>query len=72
MSRSSLMVVSGRIDSATVYSPIAVFRTEKEGIYNAVFADTVLTANRIADGDSNLIGVFYGTLGATKFRDVAR
>ncbi len=67
MSVSSVSVVIGRIKCASESSPIAVFRTYTPGRYNAVFARTVITANRIKEGCADLIGVFHGEEGVSKF-----
>ena len=68
MSISSVKVICGRIREGSVISPIAVFRSKLADHYNAVFADTVMTARLIELEDENLIGVFYGEKGANDFR----
>jgi hypothetical protein len=61
----SLMTVAhtmDRIKGAIPSSPIAVFRCDKKGEVNAVFADTVKTRQQIADKDPGLIGVYDSSM----------
>lgn len=57
---STVEIIMGRIEMATEESPIAVFRPPvKCGRLNAVFGATVITKQQIAEGGSNLIGLFH-------------
>lgn len=47
-----------RVKSATSKSPIAVFKCNVFGHFNAVFANTVETQRRIRSGDPAYIGTF--------------
>jgi hypothetical protein len=58
MSEGNLQHVMLRIKSATIKSPIAVFRTDTAGMVNAVFASTAKTHQMIAAKDATLIGVY--------------
>jgi hypothetical protein len=48
-----------RIKAAPPSSPIAVFRIAALGYVDAMFANTVMTAQRINNRDPHLIGVFH-------------
>ena len=56
-----------RIEDASETSPIVVFRTMFPGIYRAMFADTVLNREKIADNDPQIIGVYHGLVGVAEF-----
>jgi hypothetical protein len=61
----SLMSVSHTIDrikGATELSKIAVFRCEKSGEVNAVFASTVKTQKLIREKHPDLIGVYDSSM----------
>jgi hypothetical protein len=53
-----LLRIMLRIEKADIDSPMAVFKTDKTGFVDAVFANTVFTQQRIASNDPDLIGVF--------------
>jgi hypothetical protein len=67
MSISSLEVIEERIESAKHNSPIAVFKYSRLGVivYNAVFADTYETQQRIKGKDKTLVGCYNGKNGAS-------
>lgn len=58
MSKMTINHIMDRIKVATCVSPIAVFRTETPGLFNAVFANTVITKGMIAAGTYKLVGVY--------------
>ena len=57
MSHSKLGEVIERIGSASIESPIAVFATKQAGLYDAIFATTILGLARVKN-DKSLIGVY--------------
>lgn len=64
MSWMALEDIALRLESASEDSPLAVFRESPtgrrfKGLYDAVFANTVIAKQRIEQDDS-LIGVFSG------------
>jgi hypothetical protein len=61
MSARSVDLIMNRILTATPESPIAVFRWDKEGLLDAVFACTVATQQRISANDPLLVGVYDKT-----------
>ena len=67
MSESIISVVRDRIEAATQESPIAVFSSDKDKMYDAVFANTIVTDGIITEGDSRLMGVFWGSDGLRAF-----
>jgi hypothetical protein len=62
MSLMSVMHTMDRIKFATTSSPIAVFRCDKVGLVNAVFANTIQTQRMIEEKDPNLIGVYHSSM----------
>lgn len=67
MSVSNKELVKLRIQTATESSPIAVFRTDNPGLFNAVFANTVITQWEIDKNCALCVGVFYGSAGEAEF-----
>ena len=62
MSISSVNVIQGRIDSATEFSKIAVFKatnSDGERVLDAVFDGTVRTKSRILSDRENYVGSFF-------------
>lgn len=62
MSVSTLQNILLRVRDAAPESPIAVFRCDKPGHLDAVFAATLTTRRLIANGVPGLIGVFDRTM----------
>ena len=58
-----------RIEAATAESAIAVFRVDKTGVLDAVFASTVATRQMIDSGHPDLIGVYHGGMSAGRIED---
>jgi len=67
MSVSSLEIIQERIESAKKSSPIAVFKYMCQGLieYNAVFANTYKSQQRIKEKDRTLVGCYHGKNGAS-------
>lgn len=67
MSVSSLEIIQERIESAKKSSPIAVFKYMRQGLieYNAVFANTYETQQRIKEKDRTLVGCYHGKNGSS-------
>jgi len=74
MSIGTIETIIGRIKTATVLSPIAVFKARSilGDELNAVFADTVKTREKIEAGDENYIGTFDRTMDMFEVRSVLR
>jgi hypothetical protein len=67
MSVSTTSVIIERIRAATMKSPIAIFKTECKGSYNAVFASTIFTKMKIECRDEALLGIYFGVSGINDF-----
>ena len=59
MSISSADVIISRIKSATAHSKIAVFRSKRKEMLNAVFADTIESRRILKLKNKNFIGIYY-------------
>lgn len=59
MSICTTQEVMNRIKHADRESPIAVFRTEDDIYFDALFANTIPTQQRIKKGDRMYIGTFH-------------
>ena len=62
MSMMNLRHTMERIKTATLDSPIAVFKSDLKGFVNTVFGATVQTQRLIAANDPSLIGVYDGSM----------
>lgn len=58
MTIATIDTILNRVRGAAPQSPIAIFRSDRLGQFNAVFASTVETQNAIRRNDPNLIGVY--------------
>ena len=58
MTESTPDLIKLRVKRAAESSPIAIFRTGKPGIYNAVFASTYETRKQIVQSAKDFVGVF--------------
>jgi len=67
MSITTSGTVKERIKYATQDSPIAVFKTRRNGYYRAVFGSTAMTAREINQDDGLFLGEFYGEKGSISF-----
>ena len=72
MSESGVSLIMKRIEGASPSSPIAVFACSRHGFLDAVFAATVKTQQRISNGDSDLVGVYGGTMDLEAIRNKLR
>ncbi|MGH1372960.1 MAG: hypothetical protein ACRBBW_13050 [Cellvibrionaceae bacterium] len=72
MSKATIEVIMGRINAATEESQIAVFTCGESGKMIAVFANTKITQDRIARGDSNYVGSFHKHSDVKGIRSVLR
>ncbi len=70
MTTSPVTVIHARISTALSESPIAVFRRNE--FYDARFASTVQTQERIRGRDPDLIGVYHGPDGVESFREAIK
>jgi hypothetical protein len=62
MSVSDLQQVMIRINGCAPESPIAVFKTNRPGMLDSVFASTIRTQEMMRDENSGLIGVYDGSM----------
>lgn len=62
MSNATLSYTMWRIEVATKYSPLAVFKSKKPGCLDSMFASTVETQKAIFENHPDLIGVFDNSM----------
>jgi len=68
MTHQVISVINERIKAAHPNSPIALFSLQKKNLFDAVYANTVLTQQRIRQRDPFYIGSFYGLFGLEQFK----
>lgn len=69
MSKGNMVEIMVRVKGAEPESPIAIFRTPQLTMLNAVFANTVVTQQMIADKDMSFVGVYHNGM---DLKDVER
>lgn len=61
MSISTIEVILDRVAGALEYSPIAIFSTQataETARFEALFANTIMTKQRIKNDESSLVGIY--------------
>jgi len=62
MTTCRLKTIVKRIEGASESSPVAIFETDFRGIYDCIFAKTIVATQRVKS-DQQFIGIYYGAAG---------
>jgi hypothetical protein len=68
MGISNTTMTASRIESARAESKLAVYKTDKPGMFNSFFADTLGDPEFKQPEKKDFVGLFYGTKGAEEFK----